>query len=198
MVEAAFKQQVYAATKIDDSVDDLESIEVLPEPGTQVVGGKWIEQTQAAVDEVIEKQRAAWKKAHPSGDRNSGPFPYRTTVTLGRHGAPVPEKLVVRFADGSNETVAWNDDHRWQRYSWIKPARALSAELDPEQSHLLDANRLNNSRITAAEQDGDSAPGAMGFCRRVLIMITGGPASRRWSADLEAVVQTVLTLATTI
>jgi len=198
VVDTAFKRQVYAATKIDDSVDELDSEEVLPEPGTQVVGGKWLEQTQEAVDANIEKQRDAWKRAHPGADGNSGPFPYRTTVTLGRHGAPVPEKLVVHFADGSNETVMWNDDRRWQRYSWVKPARGVSAVLDPDESHMLDANRLNNSRITDAEAGGGPASGVMGFLRRALRMIAGGPASRSWSADFATMVQTVLTLVTTL
>ena len=84
-VEAAFNQQVYAAAKIDDSIDGLDSDEVLPQAGTQFVDGKWVEQTQADVDADIKQQRAEWKKAHPNGDQQiSGPSPYRTTVTLGQ------------------------------------------------------------------------------------------------------------------
>lgn len=194
-VDTAFKRQVYAATKIDDSVDDLESKEVLPEPGTRFVDGKWPQQTQEAVDADIKKQRDDWKKAHPDAAADSGPFPYRTTVTVGRHGAAVPEKLVVHFADGSNETVMWNDEHRWQRYSWVKSVRGVSAVLDPDDNHMLDANRLNNSRITDAEADGGPAAG---FLRRALRMIAGGPASRSWNADFEAMVQSVWTLVSTL
>ncbi len=61
----------------------------------------------------------------------------------------------------------------------------MYAELDPEQSHLLDANRLNNSRVTDDEVG-------------MLAAVVGGPASRRLSADIEAILQSALTLLTTL
>jgi hypothetical protein len=198
VIEAAFNQQVYAAAKIDDSIDGLESNEVLPEAGTQLVGGKWLEETQAQVDARIKQQRAEWKKTHANGDHQFGPFEYRTTVTLGRRGAAVPETVVVHFADGSSETVEWNDTRGWQRYSWVKPARGIYAELDPRQNNLLDANRLNNSRVTDDEV-GASSPGTRpNFLQRTLTAVVGGPASRRLSADVEAILQSALTLLTTL
>jgi len=197
-IEAAFSQQVYAAAMIDDSIDALDSDEVLPEAGTQLVDGKWVERTQADVDAAIKKQRSEWKKAHPNGDQEVGPFAYRTTVTLGRRGAALPETVVVHFADGSSEKVEWNDTRRWQRYSWVKPSRGLYAELDPEQSHLLDANRLNNSRLTDDEVAASSPGSRPNFLQRMLAAVVGGPASRRLSADIEAILQSALTLLTTL
>jgi hypothetical protein len=197
-VEASFNQNVYAATLFDDSVEVLDSSEVLPMPGTEFVGGKWVEQTQDQVDASIKKTREAWKKSHPGADEETGPYPYRTIVTLGRRGAPMPETLLVRFADGSTETVQWNDDHRWQRYMWVKPVRAISADLDPDKDHLLDANRLNNSRVTDQEVAASSRYGKPSAMQRMLGNIAGGPASRRWSADLEACLQSILTLVSTL
>jgi hypothetical protein len=197
-IEAAFSQQVYAAAMIDDSIDALDSDEVLPEAGTQLVDGKWVERTQADVDAANKKQRSEWKKAHPNGDQEVGPFAYRTTVTLGRRGAALPETVVVHFADGSSEKVEWNDTRRWQRYSWVKPSRGLYAELDPEQSHLLDANRLNNSRLTDDEVAASSPGSRPNFLQRMLAAVVGGPASRRLSADIEAILQSALTLLTTL
>ena len=197
-VEAAFNQQVYAAAKIDDSIDRLVTDEVLPQAGMQFVDGKWIERTRADVASDIKQQRAEWKKAHPNTDPEFGSFAYRTTVTLGRGGAAVPETVVVHFADGTSETVEWNDTRRWQRYTWLKPSRATYAELDPGQTHLLDANRLNNSRVTDAEVGANSPDMPPSFLQRVLAAIAGGPASRRLSADFAAALQSALTLISTL
>jgi len=84
-----------------------------------------------------------------------------------RDGAPVPQLLRVKFADGSHEDVRWNDGRRWARFDFTRPAKAVSAALDPEQKILLDTNKLNDSRTTMAD----------------------GSASRRWSADAASLLQ---------
>ncbi len=199
VVEAIFDQQVFAPNKVDDAIEELQSEEELPMPGTHLADGKWVEDKKDDVESAIDKQRAAWKKNHSDADRETaGPFAYRTTVTLRRHGAPVSEKLVVHFADGSSETVQWNDSRRWQRFVWIKPARGISAELDPDRLHLLDANRLNNTRIIDDDVAGRPASGPTGPVAKVTAHILGGPASRRWSTDVESIVQTVLAFWTTL
>ena len=110
----------------------------------------------------------------------------------------MPETVVVHFADGTSETVEWNDTRRWQRYTWLKPSRATYAELDPGQSHLLDANRLNNSRV-ADDEVGASFPDMPpSFLQRVLAAVVGGPAARRLSADFAAALQSALTLTSTL
>jgi hypothetical protein len=199
VVESIFNQQVFAANKVDDAIEELQSVEVLPMPGTHVTDGKWVEDKEDDVDSAIDKQRDAWKKTHSNSDKETaGPFAYRTTVTLRRYGAPVSEKLVVHFADGSSETVEWNNNQRWQRYSWVKPARGISAELDPDQLHLLDANRLNNTRIIDDDVAGRPSSGPTGAVAQATAKVLGGPASRRWSTDLGSVLQTVLTFLTTL
>lgn len=88
-----------------------------------------------------------------------------TTVTLRRRGAAVPQTLLVRFADGSSETVSWNNGEKWQRFSWTRPTKAVSAELDPMRIHYLDVNKLDDSRTVKADTR----------------------ASRRWGGDFAAV-----------
>ena len=114
-----------------------------------------------------DKQRDAWDKAHPNAKSGEGPFPWRGTVTVVRQGAPVAQILRVKFADGSSEDVHWNDQRRWARFVFDKPSKVVSAELDPEQKILLDANKLNDSRTAK----GNAA------------------ASRRWTADVTALLQ---------
>lgn len=99
---------------------------------------------------------------------------WRTEVLLRRHGVAVPQTLVVRFADGSAETLQWDprNGEQWQRFVWLRTARGVSAELDPQRKHLLDVNKLDDSRTAAPDK----------------------AATRRWTLDFAAVAQLVLTL----
>ena len=178
LVERVFAQQVYRTGKVDDRVQSIRSEEVLPQPGSSIVNGKRVALTQEQVEQQIEAAREKWNKAHPQAKAGTGPFLFRTEVVLRRRGEAVPQTLLVRFADGSSETVKWDpqDGERWQRFVWQKPAKAVSAELDPERKHLLDVNKLDDSRTLKAD----------------------GTAARRWTFDLAALAQAFLTLIATI
>ena len=97
-------------------------------------------------------------------------------MVVRRRGAQVPQTVLVKFADGSSESVAWNDDARWQRYTWVKPVRAVSVELDPQRAHYLDVSKLDDSRTLKKD----------------------GSAARRWSADLGALFTFLLSLIATV
>lgn len=178
LVERVFAQQVYRTGKVDDRVQSISSEEVLPQPGSSIVNGKRVELTQVQVDKQIDDARAKWDKAHPDAKPGTGPYPFRTEVVVRRRGEAVPQTLLVRFADGSSDTVKWDQQNgeRWQRFVWQKPAKAVSAELDPERKHLLDTNKLDDSRTLKADST----------------------ASRRWTFDLAALAQALLTLIATI
>ena len=175
-VEEVFAKQIYAASRVDDRVASIASAEVLPLAGTRLEKGKRVEETQAALDARIAKTREDWKKANPNAKEGNGPYPFRTQVTVRRDGASVPQTLVVRFADGSSETVAWQGDEKWRTFSWVKPAKAVSAELDPRRSHYLDVNKLDDSRTLAADRS----------------------ASTRWASDAMAFVQLILSFIATV
>jgi hypothetical protein len=172
IVEAVFAQQVYATSKIDDRIDKLHSDEIKPQPGMSLVKGAWVEEDEDAVEDRIEAARKAWEKANPNAKAGTGPFPWRTSVTVRRRGAPVPQTVLVKFADGSTETVAWNDTARWQRFVFVKPSKAVSAELDPQRMHYLDTNKLDDSRTLRKDSS----------------------ASRRWGGDFAAFFNIVLSL----
>ena len=172
VVEAVFAQQVYTTEKIDDRVDKFASVEELPQRGTSQVKGQWVEEDEDALDKRVDGLRSAWKKAHPNAKDGEGPFLYRTSVTLRRRGAPVPQTVEVKFADGSSETVTWNDRQRWQRYAWLRPSKAVSVQLDPQRLHYLDASKLDDSRTLKKDAS----------------------ASRRWGGDFAALVNIFLSL----
>jgi hypothetical protein len=175
-VESVFAQQVYAATRVDDRVAEISSREQLPLPGTRQVGGNWVEDKQQDIDKRVEKDREAWKKANPKAKDGLGPYPFRTEVLVRRYGAAVPQTLVVKFADGTSETVRWDASESWHKFSWTRPARAVSAELDPQRLHYLDASKLDDSRTIEANAS----------------------ASRRWGMDVAALFEYLLALIATV
>jgi hypothetical protein len=176
-VDAIFSQYVYGTGKLDDRVDAIDTYEVLPEAGVTWKDGTSTEVVATDLDKQIDKQREDWKKAHPDAKPGApGPFPWHSTVTVIRDGIAAPEVLRVTYEDGTHEDIAWNDDRRWARFDFIKPSKVVSAELDPDKHNLLDDNRLNNSLTTEPN----------------------GAASRRWTADVAAVVQTFYSLLETL
>jgi hypothetical protein len=195
LVEDSFALEVYAAKKVDDAVTGVVSKPEQPLAGTRFVEGKWVEDTEESIDKTEAETEKTWHKDHPN-DTVHGPYPYRTIVTVRRYGAAVPETLVVAFADGTKETVVWDDDLLWRRFSWVKSTKAVSAELDPERAHFLDANRNNNS--LTVDTVGTGGQGVAGALRKFAAGIFGGPASRRWSSDLAAFLQNLLTLVATL
>lgn len=173
VVERYFEQHVYGASRVDDRVEKIVSKKELPQAGTRQHQGRWVEDTEDAIDERNEEIEKRWEKAHPDARSEvNGPFPWRTTVVLRRYGAPVPQTVVVKFADGSQEKILWDNDQRWQRYSFVRPAKAVSAELDPERQHLLDVNKLDDTRTVKADRS----------------------ASRRWGSEVAAVAETLFAL----
>lgn len=176
-VDAIFNQYVYGTAFIDDKVADIDAFEVLPPAGMFWKDGKQVEVVASERDKQVDKQRSDWAKAHPHAKPDAaGPFPWHSIVTVRRDGAPAPELLRVTFEDGTHQDVTWNDDRRWARFDFIKPSKVISAELDPEQHNLLDRDRLNNS-LTTKPNDA---------------------ASRRWTADVAAVLQTFYSMLATL
>ncbi|MBB3228923.1 hypothetical protein FHW69_003571 [Luteibacter sp. Sphag1AF] len=166
-VDQIFDQYVYGTDVVDNQITELTSEEVLPLPGSFVKGGTRAEVNAGDIDKIVREKRDAWNKANPNAKEGTGPYPFRTVVTVWRQGSQLGEKLRVTFADGSTENVRWDDDRRWARFEFIKPVRAVSAELDPERVVYLDADKINDSRTLKAN----------------------GSASRRWTSDIAHLLQ---------
>ena len=74
---------------------------------------------------------------------------WRTTVVARRIGSgQFPVDVLVTFSDGHQERERWDGRARWQNFSYDRPARAVSAQVDPERVLLLDTNFTNNSFTT--------------------------------------------------
>jgi hypothetical protein len=176
LIDRVFEEQVYATDKVDDAIEAFTSVEELPQRGTQSVNGQWAELKEEEVDRQIKDTRKAWKKAHPAAKEGSGPFPFRTTLTLRHRGLATRQTVVVKFADGSSQAVVWDSATRWQRFAWVKPIQAVSAEIDPDGHDNLDSNVLDDSRTIE----------------------THFSAWRRWAGNFAGLIQSVLSLASTL
>ncbi len=80
--------------------------------------------------------------------------PYRSSVTVHRIGSFVlPVTLQVTFDDGSRVRELWvppagegvDQNSRWKTYVYVRNAKIVSAEIDPDHTVLLDVDRFNNS-----------------------------------------------------
>ena len=93
-------------------------------------------------------------------------------MKLRRYAAAVPQRVVVRFDDGTAETVEWAAGDRWQRRVFEKPVRVASVQIDPDRNVLLDLNKLDDGRTR------ERAPAA----------------SRRWTMELKAWMELLLAM----
>jgi hypothetical protein len=71
---------------------------------------------------------------------------YRTTVVVRRKAEGIfPVDVLVRFEDGGEQRWRWDGRDRWKAFEIDGPARAISAQVDPDRVLLLDVDNTNNS-----------------------------------------------------
>jgi len=71
---------------------------------------------------------------------------FHTTVVVRRYGEGLfPVDVLVTFEDGETLRERWDGRSRWTLFEYDRPARAVSAEVDPDRVLLLDVDYTNNS-----------------------------------------------------
>jgi hypothetical protein len=71
---------------------------------------------------------------------------FRTEVVVRRYGDGIfPVTVLVNFEGGRQRRVAWDGVGRWHKVTIDDSARAISAQIDPDQILLLDTSFTNNS-----------------------------------------------------
>jgi hypothetical protein len=96
------------------------------------------------------KQKDLDKDKKRDREKKEGQKTYVTDVTVRRFGEAVlggeaRVKLRVVFEDGSEEVRHWDGRDRWENFRFENPAKAKSAEIDPDLIWLIDSNLSNNS-----------------------------------------------------
>ena len=72
---------------------------------------------------------------------------FRTTVVVRRlEAGQFPVDVLVTFSNGEQAREKWDGRGRWGVFTFDRPFKAVSAQIDPERVLLLDTNYTNNSR----------------------------------------------------
>jgi len=73
---------------------------------------------------------------------------YQSYVTLHRkEDFVMPIVVEIKFDNGEKIREQWDGKSRWTRFGYVKKARVVSAELDPDHTIQIDRNDFNNSYV---------------------------------------------------
>jgi Peptidase family M1 domain len=82
---------------------------------------------------------------------------YRTTVVVRREGEGIfPVDVRVVLENAQEVRWQWDGRDRWKMFEADSPVRAVSAQVDPERTLLLDVNYTNNSKSLAPKAEAAS------------------------------------------
>ena len=99
-----------------------------------------------AVDSV-SSDPVTWWLPETKGQKTQ----YLSTVYLHRKGDFIlPVTVEVTFDDGTKLREHWDGVDRWTKLTYVRNAKVVSAEIDPDHAILLDVDFYNNSYTTAA------------------------------------------------
>jgi len=107
--------------------------------GTQVLDYKVLK---------AESTRVDWADKN-APDEKKGETLYETNVLLQRVGDFIlPVTAEIKFDNGQTIRERWVGVERWKRFVYLKKAKVLSVEIDPDHQITMDRNYLNNSIST--------------------------------------------------
>ena len=73
---------------------------------------------------------------------------YQTNVSVHRKGDFImPIEVEVKFSNGETVREHWDGQSRWTRFTYVKKAKVVSAEIDPDHSVQIDRDNFNNSFV---------------------------------------------------
>jgi len=76
---------------------------------------------------------------------------YQSYVSLHRkEDFVMPVEVEIKFDNGERIREHWDGQSRWTRFSYLKKAKVVSAEIDPDHIIYLDRNNFNNSYVVEA------------------------------------------------
>ena len=93
-----------------------------------------------------EKDKSSKDKGDKDKKDHNDDTLYQTYVSLHRkEDFVMPVVVEVKFDNGEKVRERWDGQSRWIRYSYVKKAKAVSAEIDPDHTVQIDRNDFNNS-----------------------------------------------------
>ena len=151
-----FEQALHSTRALDYTVRSATSTAVKKERGNFWRDGKreLVGEDEKKDEKNAEKQAKGKPDADAAAkDNDEKKDDFISTVIVERWGEFIhPVTVELTFADDYVERREWDGAERWVRYEIVRPAKLVSAEVDPEHTMALDVNRLNNSRLVEPRQ----------------------------------------------
>ena len=119
------------------------------ETAQQDLGWYWqqaVYGTQMLDYEVFRAESNPVNWFDPKLEEKTGETEYETQILLHRKGDFVfPVEAEIKFDNGESDRVRWDGRDRWVRYVYVKKAKVVSVQIDPNYRVTMDRNYLNNS-----------------------------------------------------
>ena len=110
--------------------------------GTQVMDYQVLNINSFPVDWYETKDKK--KDAKPGKDDTI----YQSYVSLHRKDDfAMPVDVEIKFDNGEKVREHWDGQNRWIRFAYLKKAKVVSAEIDPDHTIQIDRNNFNNSFV---------------------------------------------------
>ncbi|MFQ5707622.1 MAG: M1 family metallopeptidase [bacterium] len=158
-----FDQAFFSNAVLDYSVDRVFSKKVKKDRGYDYTRSVTEEDSLASDGEVSDQEKAAAPPAsEPTSNGRSDSVTQTKAPTLYSSGVYVrrlgdfkfPVDVEVVFANGDTIREKWDGQALWKKFRYTKPAKLVSAIVDPEGKIPLDVNFTNNSRTVKRERLG--------------------------------------------
>lgn len=96
----------------------------------------------------VDSSPVDWYEQKDKKDAKKDDTIYQSYVTLHRkEDFVMPVVVEIKFDNGEKIREQWDGKGRWTRFSYVKKAKVVSAELDPDQTVHIDRNNFNNSYV---------------------------------------------------
>jgi len=136
-----FDQAVYSNAILDYSISWISSKEVKP--------GKGYDFTMTPMDDSTSGIDT------DTADDDEKDKVYLSVIKVRRVGTFVfPVEVEMIFDDGEIVRESWDGRDTWKEFRYTKPAKLVSATVDPDRKVALDVNYINNGRTLDAENLG--------------------------------------------
>lgn len=87
-----------------------------------------------------------FQKGKSKKDSSDSEMQYQSSVTVRRWGeAVIPIEVKITFDNDEEILENWDGQSRWFQFDYVKPAKVIKVEVDPDNKLVLDVNHANNS-----------------------------------------------------
>jgi hypothetical protein len=149
-----FDQALYSRARLDYSVASISSNETASARGFDFTM-KTTDTTSIAEPEDDEKDDADSANGQNDSTKKKTAKMYESKVNIRRLGEFVfPVEVLVKFDNGDEVREQWDGSELWKKFTYQKPAKLVSASVDPDKKVWLDVNMSNNSKTMESNMLG--------------------------------------------